>query len=138
MAERQPKRRTIEELRRLVRSGRYAIKPHAVRHAIAEGFTERDIIAAVMFGRTLAVYPLDERMLVLGYISLPRRIRIPLHVVLEYSETAFVDVVTAFIPAEPYRVVSRARLAVLLKHCRAEVKAEVVGAERASRTGTEG
>ena len=138
MAERQPKRRTIEELRRLVRSGRYAIKTHAVRHAIAEGFTERDIIAAVMFGRTLAVYPLDERMLILGYISLNRRIRIPLHVVLEYSETSFVDVVTAFIPANPHHVVSRARLAVLLKQCRHEVKAEVVGPARVLRTGTEG
>ncbi|BAW02710.1 hypothetical protein TTMY_2347 [Thermus thermophilus] len=54
-------------------------------------------------------------MLVLGYMVFPPRLRLPLHVVLEYSTPRHVDIVTAFIPREPYRVYSRARLAALLR-----------------------
>jgi hypothetical protein len=81
---------------------------------------ERDVVDAVLFGRELVRYWADERLLVLGYVSVSRDVRIPLHVVLEYSRARWVDVVTAFIPDEPHRPMSRRRLAEILRYDRHE------------------
>ncbi len=56
------------------------------------------------------------------------RVRIPLHVVMEYSTPRWVDVVTAFMPEEPHRVMSRTRLAQHLRYDRASVEVTWVGA----------
>ena len=109
------RRPSLENLQHLIWSGRYAVKAHAVRHAISEGFTEHDIVTTLERGRELAVYPEDARMLVLGYINVSAQLRLPLHVVIEFSHN-FVDVVTAYIPNDPYRVVSRERVAILIEH----------------------
>ncbi len=106
-------RRSLFDLQDLIWAGRYSIKPHAARHAITEGFTEADIVATLERGREIAVYPEDSRMLVLGYICVST-IKIPLHVVLDYSLYRWLDVVTAFIPENPYRVISRERVAILV------------------------
>lgn len=112
------RKRTLDDLRPLVRNGRYRICPHANKHATCEGFTEQDIVATVLYGRELMRYVQDERLLVLGFISPSPGVRIPLHVVLEYRTARWVDIVTAFIPLEPHRVVSRTRLAEALRHDR--------------------
>lgn len=117
-ASRRPRVRTLAELRPLVREGRYRIGPHAARHAACEGFTERDIVGTVLYGRELLRYVEDQRLLVLGHIQLSPEVRIPLHVVLEYTRPRQVDVVTAFIPDDAHRVVSRARLAEMLRYDR--------------------
>ncbi len=109
------KLRRLADLVPYVREGRYRIGPHVARHMRAEGFTELDVVRAVEYGRELAVYPEDARMLVLGYIVVSPRLKLPLHVVLEYRKPRFVDIVTAFIPREPHRVYSRARLALLVR-----------------------
>ena len=100
-----PRLRRLEDLLPHIREGRYRLGPHAAKHMLQEGFREQDILSALLWGRELAIYPEDERMLVLGYMVFPPRLRLPLHV----------DIVTAFIPREPYRVYSRARLAALLR-----------------------
>ena len=110
------RRFTLEDVQPLVWDGRYAIKPHAVRHAISEGFTEADIVATLERGREMAIYPEDSRMLVLGYITISDQLRIPLHVVVEVLPNRWLDVVTAFIPDNPYRVISRERLAILVQY----------------------
>jgi hypothetical protein len=116
---RQPlRRRTLEDLRPLVRDGRYRLGSHAVRHAACEGFTERDVVDAVLYGRELVRYVHDERLLVLGYVVMGPAVRIPLHVVLEHTRARWVDIVTAYIPDEPHRPVSRARLAEILRYDR--------------------
>lgn len=115
---RRPRRRTLADLQPLMRQGRYRIGSHAVRHATCEGFTETDIVATVLHGRELMRYWQDERLLVLGYLPVSAEVRLPLHVVLEYSRPRWVDVVTAFIPDDPHRVVSRARLAETLRYDR--------------------
>lgn len=112
------RKRTLSDLQPLVRDGRYRIGPHASKHATCEGFTERDIVAAVFYGRELMRYIQDERLLVLGFIRPSPEVHIPLHVVLDYSTPRWVDVVTAFIPMEPHRVVSRTRLAEALRYDR--------------------
>lgn len=124
---RRPRRRTLQDLLPHVREGRYRIGGHAVRHAACEGFTERDIVGAVLYGRELVRYLDDERLLVLGYIAVGATVRIPLHVVLEYRRARWVDVVTAFIPTDPHRVVSRARLAEMLRYDGHEPREKRVG-----------
>lgn len=114
-SQRRPKRRVLADLRPLVRDGRYRVAPHATRHAAAEGFTERDIVATILHGRELVRYLEDERLLVLGWVPVSRQVRLPLHVVVEFSKSRFVDVVTAFIPRDPHRALSRARLAEVLR-----------------------
>jgi hypothetical protein len=117
-----PRVRTLVELRPLIREGRYRIASHATRHAACEGFTERDMVAAALYGRELLRYTQDERMLVLGYIRPSSAVTIPLHVVLEYAKPRWVDIVTAFIPEKPHQVMSRARLAQFLRYDRHDVE----------------
>jgi hypothetical protein len=130
-----PRRRTLDDLRPLVRAGQYRLGPHATRHATCEGFVERDVVDAVLFGRELVRYLADERLLVLGYVSVSREVRIPLHVVLEYRRARWVDVVTAFIPDEPHRPVSRRRLAEILRYDRHDMAVHDARARRRSRQG---
>lgn len=115
-----PRVRTLADLRPLVREGRYRIARHAVRHAACEGFTESDMVAAILYGRELLRYVEDERLLVQGTIRPSPSVTIPLHVVLEYARPRWVDVVTAFIPEQPHKLISRARLAHLLRYDRHE------------------
>ncbi len=122
-----PKVRTLSDLQPLVRAGRYRICSHAAKHAACEGFTEKDMVAALLYGRELLRYVQDERLLVLGFIQPSPAVRIPLHVVVEYAKPRHVDVVTAFIPAEAHRVVSRARLAELLRYDREDRRVRRVG-----------
>jgi hypothetical protein len=112
------RRQTLQDLQELIWCGRYSVKSHAARHARAEGFTEADIVHTLQNGRELAVYPEDGRMLVLGYIIISPQLRIPLHVVLDYSPYRWIDVVTAYIPDQPYRIVSRERVAILVSEDR--------------------
>jgi len=110
------KLRRLRELLPHLKEGRYRLGNHAARHMIQEGFTELDILNALTWGRELALYPEDQRILVLGYIAIPPRLRLPLHIVLEYATPRWVDIVTAFIPRHPYQVYSRARLTALLHY----------------------
>ncbi|HEX7021239.1 MAG TPA: hypothetical protein VF171_00170 [Trueperaceae bacterium] len=119
--------RSLGELRPLVKEGRYRVGPHASKHAACEGFTEQDMVKAVLYGKELLRYLEDERMLVLGYICPSPNVKIPLHVVLDYAKPRWVDVVTAFIPDDAHRVISRARLAELLRYDRDECVVELVG-----------
>jgi hypothetical protein len=118
MASKRPRVRTLPDLRPLVREGRYRICSHASRHAACEGFTERDIVAVLLYGRELLRYLEDERLLALGFIHPSPEVAIPLHVVAEYKKPRWVDVVTAYIPEEAHRVISRARLAEMLRYDR--------------------
>ena len=130
---RRPRRRGLDDLRPLVRDGRFRIARHAVRHAAAEGFTERDIVATVLHGRELVRYLEDERLLVLGWLPVSSEVKLPLHVVLEFAKPRFVEVVTAFIPRDPHRVLSRARLAEVLRWDGHEPRSDVQGQDGGDR-----
>jgi hypothetical protein len=109
------KLRRLEDLLPHLKEGRYRLGPHVAKHMLQEGFTELDVLKALEWGRELAIYPEDGRMLVLGYMVFPPRLRLPLHVVLDYTPPRRVDIVTAFIPKKPHQVYSRSRLAALLR-----------------------
>jgi hypothetical protein len=126
----QEKGRKLEHLRPLIREGRYRIGSHANKHAMCEGFSEQDMVEVILNGNELLHYWQDKRLLVLGYIELSSSVRIPLHVVMEYAKPRWVDIVTAFIPAEPHQITSRARLAELSRHDRHEKSVRRVGQTR--------
>lgn len=111
-----PKIRRLEELIPIIREGRYRIGNHVARHMLQEGFIEHDVLQAVEWGREMAVYPEDQRMLVLGYMIFPPNLKLPLHVVLEYREHRWVDIITAFIPKKPHQVYSRGRIAAIVRY----------------------
>jgi hypothetical protein len=124
------KGRKLEHLRPLICEGRYRIGSHANKHAMCEGFTEQDMVEVMLTGYELLHYWQDKRLLVLGYIELSDSVKIPLHVVMEYAKPHWVDIVTAFIPAEPHQITSRARLAELSRHDRHEKTVRRVGQTR--------
>jgi len=105
--------RAHARLRDLVYDGQYHVCPHAVGHARAEGFLEPDIVNVLVSGRVRAIYTQERRWLVCGYFE-SGGIRLPLHVVAQMYEDGL-DVVTAFIPKHPHHIISRARLALLLR-----------------------
>jgi len=119
--------RTLKELQPLIKVGKYRLGTHAKKHARAEGFSEKDIVYALLHGKELLRYQEDERLLVLGYMHISPEVTIPLHVIVEYATPRRVDIVTAFIPKDPNRVISRTRLAELLRYDKHKVESSMVG-----------
>jgi hypothetical protein len=93
----------LAKIKKLVKQGRYRIKIHAVRHMIEEGFSEKDIIAAILGeSRIIEIYDEDKRCLILGCFLWDNKIKSPIHVVCDYSNRKLIDIVTAYIPQRPW------------------------------------
>ncbi|TSA84674.1 hypothetical protein FNU79_10600 [Deinococcus detaillensis] len=114
--------RAHSRLREAVYEGHYHVCTHATHHARAEGFLEHDIMQVLLSGRVRAIYPQERRWLVAGYFE-ACTIKLPLHVVVQLEtvhtpagSVDFLDVVTAFVPKHPHHIISRVRLAVLLRY----------------------
>ncbi len=124
--------RAHAKLREAVYEGHYHLCPHAIGHARAEGFLEHDVMQVLLAGRVRAVYTEERRLLVCGYFE-SCSIALPLHVVVEYERDGFrntslgsrqgaaghlghLDIITAFVPKHPHHIISRARLAVMLRY----------------------
>jgi hypothetical protein len=69
-----------------------------------EGFGERHIVETILKGCVLEVYPEECRCLILGYSHLDEEeeTTIPLHVVCDYQDPEWVDIVTAYVPQRPW------------------------------------
>ncbi len=90
----------IERIRAPVRGGAYLVKRDVILHAIKEGFNRDDVVAVILSGRISEEYPERERVLICGPTSLSSITVIYLHVVCEYSDPNYVQVVTAYTPDE--------------------------------------
>ncbi len=91
------------KLRTLLEKGKYRIRIHAVRHMTEEGFSESDLLEALLGKcRILENYPGEDRCLVAGYFRLGQKAHCPMHAVCDYSEDEVVDIVTAYIPQKPW------------------------------------
>lgn len=90
----------IEVIRKRVHTGCYLVKSHAIQHAVKEGFERRHIVEALLSGVIIEAYPDDMRVLVCGKTTLSKRSTVYLHVVCEYADPVYVEVVTAYIPDE--------------------------------------
>ncbi len=119
--------RAHARLRDAVYDGRYHLCDHAIGHARAEGFLEHDVMNVLLTGRVRAVYTEDRRWLVCGYFE-ACSVKLPLHVVAEHSRDGFVDIVTAFVPKQPHHIISRARLAVMLRYDDGTIRARTAHA----------
>lgn len=122
-------------LRDAVYDGRYHLCPHAIGHARAEGFLEHDVLNVLLTGRVRAVYTQERRWLVCGYFE-ACGVALPLHVVAEPQRDGHVDIVTAFVPKHPHHIISRARLAVMLRYDDQHVRART--AQAGNRVGHRG
>src|SRR4030067_2104354 len=93
----------LEDIKRLIKCGKYRIRIHAIRHMIEEGFNEEDIIETVT-GRSkiLEDYSDEFRCLIWGRFHFTDRTTSPLHIVCEYPRNSLVDIVTAYIPQKPW------------------------------------
>ncbi len=90
----------IETIRRLVRTNRYQVKRHAVQHAVKEGFGETQMVAAILAGQIIEVYPERRRVLICGRATLESETSVYLHVVCEQNYADQIELVTAYIPDE--------------------------------------
>ena len=90
----------LEAVRSQVQHGNYAVRPHAMQHAVKEGFSVTDMVHAVLHGLLVEEYPERQRGLVYADISVEDA-NLPLHVVCEHhGPDDAVDIVTAYIPAD--------------------------------------
>src|SRR5262245_16407868 len=100
---RESEQELLEKIKLLVVGAKYRIRIHAVRHMIEEGFTESDLVAALTGkSKILELYVDEQRCLILGSFKLSENVRLPLHLVCDYSRDDAVDIVTAYIPQKPW------------------------------------
>jgi hypothetical protein len=90
----------IEIIRERVRAGNYLIKGHAIQHALKEGFDRSHMVEAVLNGIVIEDYPEEQRVLICGRTTIAETPPIYLHVVCEYSDQTYAELITAYIPDE--------------------------------------
>lgn len=92
----------LESIQKRVSEARYSVRSHAVAHMFKEGFDEDDVVEAILTGRVLEVYSEACRGLILGFPTRQSGVKIPLHVVCDYFDSQWIDIVTAYIPQKPW------------------------------------
>jgi hypothetical protein len=90
----------IELIRERVKAGNYLFKSHAVHHALKEGFERKHIVEAILNGRIIEEYPGEERVLICGSITRAKNMFLYLHVVCEFADPLYIEIVTGYFPNE--------------------------------------
>jgi hypothetical protein len=88
----------IEIIRERVRAGNYLVRSHAVQHALKQGFERKHIVQAILNGRIIEEYPDDQRVLICGSVTVEKDLDLYLHVVCEYIDSVYTEIVTAYVP----------------------------------------
>jgi hypothetical protein len=91
---------TILELRKKIFEETYLIKSHAIIHALKESFDRQNIIEAILTGKIIENYEFENRLLICGQTKLTDSVTVYLHIVCEYADDIFVEIITAYIPDE--------------------------------------
>jgi hypothetical protein len=90
----------LDALRRQVTDSNFALRPHAMQHAVKEGFTKDHMTQVVLQGALVETYAERNRCLLYAEVTI-EGLKIPLHVVCEHLYLdAPVDFVTAYIPSQ--------------------------------------
>jgi len=93
----------LDKIKKFIGDRRYRVKIHAVKHMIEEGFSEEDVITAILGkSKIIEIYDEDKRFLILGYFLWNDKIKSPIHMVCDYSNRKLIDIVTAYIPQRPW------------------------------------
>jgi len=83
-----------------IEAGDFSVRPHAMQHAVKEGFTIGDIVDVTRRGLILEVYPERRRCLIYADVVV-EGMHVPLHVICEHRKPDDpVDFVTAYIVAD--------------------------------------
>ena len=83
-----------------IRAGDFSVRPHAMQHAVKEGFTVGDMVTVALHGVILEEYPERKRCLIYADVAVSG-LRVPLHVVCEHRAPEVpVDFVTAYIVSD--------------------------------------
>jgi hypothetical protein len=91
------------KIKELIRNKCYRVKIHTVRHMIEEGFSEKDIVNAILEdSKIIELYEEDKRCLILGQFNWNGGVKSALHIVCDYSNKKIIDFVTAYIPQRPW------------------------------------
>ena len=90
----------IETIRARVRAGNYLVKGHAVQHALKEGFERKHIVEAILYGKIIEEYSDDQRVLICGSMTIGENLHLYLHVVCEYADSVYIEIVTSYVPNE--------------------------------------
>jgi len=90
----------IDALRRQVADSNFALAPHAMQHAVKEGFTQEDMVCVASRGIVVEVYPERKRCLLYADVTI-EGLKVPLHLVCgQRQPDAPAVFVTAYIPSE--------------------------------------
>jgi len=92
----------LESIKKRVSEAKYSVRSHTVAHMFKEGFDEDDVVKAILTGNVLEVYPEACRCLILGFPTGRSGAKIPLHIVCDYFDSQWIDIVTAYIPQKPW------------------------------------
>ncbi len=90
----------LDTLRQQVMDGNFSLRPHALQHAVKEGFTTAAMLQVVLHGGVVEMYRERNRCLLWTNVRV-EDLLLPLHVVCEQLHpNAPVDFVTAYIPSD--------------------------------------
>jgi hypothetical protein len=90
----------IDIIRKRVQAGNYLVRGHVVQHALKEGFERQHLVQSALNGTIIEEYPDEQRVLICGQVTLRETSRVYVHVVCEYADAVYVELITAYIPDE--------------------------------------
>lgn len=93
---------TLEQIQQLIALGAYTVKSHAIGHMLEEGFELDHCLEAISTGTILEDYSDEKRCLMVGTFSWAPNTIDHLHVVVDYSDPDWLDLITAHIPRQPF------------------------------------
>lgn len=92
----------IKEIQRKIADNLYLIKSHAISHALKEGFDRKNMVEAIENGKIIENYVDEKRLLICGKTNISKIVKIYLHIVCEYADEVYLEIVTAYIPDEDW------------------------------------
>ncbi len=96
----------LGKIKKTIKKGSYALRPHTVTHMLSEGFDEENIVEALLNGKILEQYTKESRCLITGKFQISKQTQGALHLVVDYwsetKEIEWVDIVTTYIPRKPF------------------------------------
>jgi hypothetical protein len=84
----------IEKIQEKVRLGQWRISNHAIIEAVKDGLSPKNIKNVILTGKIIESCPDRKRHLIYGALSND----VPVHVVIDYSDSELIVAITAYIP----------------------------------------
>ncbi len=85
---------TLSDIKSKIEAGRFSIFDHALTEAFSDGITIFDILYSIERGKIIEDNPDRKRCLIFGRL----KDKTPLHVVIDYSLSEEVEIVTVYVP----------------------------------------